>query len=136
MFTPQVFIFVFLSVGAVSLFGFLAVASYSEARRQERDSYYRNDMLKRLAESQSAGAAATLEYLREQARIKEIKTARRKREGYLLGGLINIAIGVALMVFLHAIVRDTPVFYVGLIPGLIGFALLSYGYLFMPRTES
>ena len=41
---------IFLSVGAASLFGFLAVAAWSEARRQERESYYKNDMLKKLAE--------------------------------------------------------------------------------------
>ena len=108
---PETFLFIFLSVGALSLFGFLAVASYSEARRQERDSYYRNDMLKKLAESQSPAAAATL------------------------GGMINLAIGIGLLVFLHAVVRNTPAFYVGLIPGLIGVALLLYHYLLAPRVE-
>ena len=132
---PETFLFIFLSVGALSLFGFLAVASYSEARRQERDSYYRNDMLKKLAESQSPAAAATLENLREQERIKERRNAQRKHEGHVLGGAINLAIGIGLMVFLHALVRNTPVFYVGLIPGLIGVALLLYHYLLRPRVE-
>ena len=132
---PETFLFIFLSVGALSLFGFLAVASYSEARRQERDSYYRNDMLKKLAESQSPAAAATLEYLREQERIKERRNDQRKHEGHVLGGMINLAIGIGLMVFLHALVRNTPVFYVGLIPGLIGVALLLYHYLLRPRVE-
>ena len=130
---PETFIFLFLSVGALSLFGFLAVASYSEGRRRERDSYYRNDMLKKLAESNSPAAAATLEYLREQERIKELRNAQRKQEGHLLGGLINLAIGIGLLVFLHAV--NTPAFYVGLIPGLIGVALLLYHYLLRPRVE-
>jgi len=48
---------------------------------------------------------------------------------------VNLAIGIGLMVFLHALVRNTPVFYVGLIPGLIGVALLLYHYLLRPRVE-
>ncbi|HEX3436926.1 MAG TPA: DUF6249 domain-containing protein [Pseudacidobacterium sp.] len=135
MFTPEVFIFIFLSVGALSLFGFLAVASYSEARRQERDSYYKNDMLKKIAESQSSSAIQTLEYLREQEQSAAMRRAQKKHEGYVLGGLINIAVGIGLMVFLHAVTRDNPVFYVGMIPGLVGAALLAYAYLLMPPNR-
>ena len=37
------------------------------------------------------------------------------------------------MIFLRAIERDEPVYLVGLIPGLIGVALLAYGYLLAPK---
>ncbi|HZU10526.1 MAG TPA: hypothetical protein VFA02_11550 [Pseudacidobacterium sp.] len=136
MFTPEVFIFIFLSVGAISMFGFMAVASWAGARQQERESYYKNDMLKKLADSSSSGAAATLEYLREQERIALARRAQKKHEGYIVGGMINLAVGVALMVFLHAIVREQPVFYVGLVPGLIGVALIAYALLFLPRSSA
>ena len=36
------------------------------------------------------------------------------------------------MVFLHGIVRGTPVYLVGLIPLLVGAALLGYAYMLAP----
>ncbi len=125
-------IFIFLSVGAASLFGFLAVAAYSEARRQERESYYKSDMLKRLAEMQTSGALTALEYLREQQQAKLVKQAEQKREGYALGGLITSFVGIGLMIFLWEIVLSTPVYLVGLIPTLIGVAMLIYIYVLAP----
>jgi hypothetical protein len=127
------FLFIFLSVGAVALFGFLAVAAWSSARQLERESYYRNDMLKKLADSQSSGAVATIEYLNEEQRAKRVKDEEKKREGFILGGLINAAIGVALMAFLGAITHGKPVYLVGLIPLSVGIALLVYVYLLVPR---
>jgi FtsZ-interacting cell division protein ZipA len=40
-------VFVFLAVGAVALFSMVSVAVWSEARRKEREAYYKNDMIKR-----------------------------------------------------------------------------------------
>lgn len=123
-------IFCFLSVGAVALFGFLAVAAWAGSRQQERESYYRNDMLKKLAESDTQSAAATIAYLQEKERAQEARREAKKREGYMLGGLINIAIGAGLMAFLAAIVQDNrAVGLVGLIPFLIGAALLIHAWL-------
>jgi|SRR5579883_875757 Flp pilus assembly protein TadB len=118
-------LFCFLSVGAVALFGFLAVAAWAGSRQQERESYYRNDMLKKLAESDTQSAAATIAYLQEKDRATEARRDMKKREGYMLGGLINVAIGIGLMAFLSTIVHDNPaVGLVGLLPFLIGAALL------------
>jgi hypothetical protein len=133
MFQGPFWLFAFLSVGAAALFGFLAVAAYSEARRQERESYYKSDMLKKLAEMQTSGAAAALEYLREQQQAKLAGQAEKKREGYLLGGLITSAVGIGLMIFLRAIVHAEPVYLVGLIPTLIGVSMLVYIYALAPR---
>lgn len=127
---PSVAVFLFLAVGAIALFSFLAVAAWSGSRSEERKAYYKNDMLKKLAESPASGAAATLEYLREQERQK----VRRQRGGMQLGGLITAAVGIALMVFLGAIVHPEPVYFVGLIPLLIGIALFGYAH-FMMATE-
>jgi hypothetical protein len=133
MFQGPFWLFAFLSVGAASLFGFLAVAAYSEARRQERESYYKSDMLKKLAEMQTSGAAAALEYLREQQQARLAGQAEKKREGYLLGGLMTSAVGIGLMIFLRAIVHAEPVYLVGLIPTFIGVAMLVYIYALAPR---
>ena len=42
-------------VGSIALFSFLAVASWSDARRKEREAYYRSETLKKIAESSGEG---------------------------------------------------------------------------------
>jgi Flp pilus assembly protein TadB len=130
MFQGPFWLFFFLSVGAASLFAFLAVAAYTESRRRERESYYKNDMLKKIAESQSSAAAATIEYLREEQQAIAARRIQKQREGYSLGGLVTAAVGIGLMVFLRAIVHGESVYLVGMIPLLIGLALLAHVYLF------
>jgi Flp pilus assembly protein TadB len=120
-------VFLFLSVGAVALFSFVAVASWAEARRKEREAYYRSETLKKITESQGAGAV--IELIREE----EKQTAIRRREGQKLGGLVNIAVGVGLLIFLRALIHDEPAYLVGLIPLLIGVVLLVYALFMAPR---
>jgi hypothetical protein len=117
-------IFLFLSLSAVSLFSFAGVAVWSSARRWEREAYYKNEMLKKVAESDGAGVVAALELLREQDRIAE----RQRRDGAKLGGLVTVATGIGLLVYLRVLVHDRPVYLCGLIPLLIGGALLTYAY--------
>jgi hypothetical protein len=118
-------VFVFLSVGAVALFSFVAVASWADARRKEREAYYRSETLKKIAESQGGGAV--LDLLREE----RTHAATSRREGLKLGGLVNLAVGLGLMAFLAKIARE--VYLVGLIPLLIGAALLGYAVFLSPR---
>jgi hypothetical protein len=115
-------VFVWLSIGSIALFTFLGVAAWTGTRARERELYYKNDLLKKIAESPEAGGAAAMQYLREQHRIAQEK----RRGGLQLGGLVTAAIGVGTMIFLLAIVHQ-PVFFVGLIPLLIGAVLFFYG---------
>src|SRR5215831_13828745 len=105
-------VFFFLSVASVALFSFVAVAAWSDTRRSEREAYYKSETLKKIAESQGAGASSAIEYLREEERNAE----RRRREGTKLGGLVTGAVGISLMIFLRAIVPDEPIYLVALIP--------------------
>jgi hypothetical protein len=125
---PDVAVFFFLAVGALSLFGFLAVASWANARSGERTSYYKSDMLKKLADSSGEGAKQTLEYLREETRF----AALRARERQKIAGLVNIAVGVGLMILLKGVEHNAPVYLVGTIPLLIGIALLVYVFTMAP----
>jgi lipopolysaccharide export LptBFGC system permease protein LptF len=120
-------LFLFLSVASIALFSFVSVAVWSQERRREREAYYKNETLKKIAESQGSGSTTAIEFLREQEKI----ASRRQREGLKLGGLVTIAVGVAMMIFLKAINRNNPepAYLVGLIPALIGIALLAYAYL-------
>jgi Domain of unknown function (DUF6249) len=124
-------IFLFLSVASVDLFSFVAVAVWSSERRREREAYYRSETLRKIAETQGAGGSSAIEFLREEER----NAVRRRQEGLKLGGLITVAVGVGMMVFIAAVdCRGTePAYLVGLIPLLIGVALLSYTYLLAPK---
>jgi len=116
-------LWMFLSIGAVSLFVvFIPLTSWIDSQRREREAFYKAETMRRLAESSGEGAKAAIELLREQSRIERNK----KREGLKIGGVINIGVGVALMIFLRALVGGKPVFLCGLIPGLIGVAMLVY----------
>jgi ferric-dicitrate binding protein FerR (iron transport regulator) len=117
---------IFLSVGAASMFSMISIVAWSDARRMERETYYRSELLKKAAESDASGAAATIEYLRTQ----EATASRRRNEAFKLGGLITAAAGIGLMIFLRLIVSETapPIYTLGLIPTLIGAVLLVYTY--------
>jgi hypothetical protein len=119
-------------VGSIALFSFLAVASWSEARRKEREAYYTSETLKKIAENSGEGAKGTLELLREQQ--KNLVTNRL--EGMKIGGLVTAAVGIGVMVLLHGIANDEgPVYLAGLIPLLIGVALLVYPFFLAPKVQ-
>jgi len=118
----------FLAVGAVALFGvFLPIASWSDSQRREREAFYKADTMRRLAEASGEGGKAAIELLREQNRLEWMK----KREGLKIGGLITIAVGIGLGAFLYSVAgaADHGVFMVGLIPALIGVAMLAYVFI-------
>lgn len=118
-------LWMFLSVGAVSLFViFIPLVSWIDSRRKEREAFYKADTMRRLAEGSGEGAKAALQLMREEDRMKRIKTL----EGIKIGGLVNLAAGVGITIFLRAMIgggSGSP-YLVGLIPGMVGVALLVY----------
>jgi hypothetical protein len=123
--------FLFLSVASIALFSFVAVAVWSRERRREREAYYRSETLRKIADTQGAGGSSAIEFLREE----EKNATRRRREGQKLGGLITVAVGISMMVFIKAVDRGDPepAYLVGLIPLFVGVALLAYTYLLAPK---
>jgi hypothetical protein len=118
-------------VGSIALFSFLAVASWSEARRKEREAYYTADALKKIADSSAEGAKSAVEYLREQYSL----AARKRVEGLKLGGLITAAVGIGMIAMLRGLDHDEPSYLIGLIPLLIGVALMFYGFALAPKAQ-
>jgi len=86
---------------------------------REREAFYRSETVKKLAEM-GGGPAAAMEYLRED----EKKTSHRRKQAVRLGGMITAASGIALMVFLAAVVKDREVYLAGLIPTFVGIVLV------------
>ena len=118
-------------VGSIALFSFLAVAVWSGTRQRERETYYKNETLKKIAESSGEGAKAAIELLREDRK----PTQKRSIEGMKLGGLITSAVGIGLMALLHGLEHEEPVYLVGVIPLLIGLVLLAYAFLLAPKQS-
>ncbi len=116
-------------VGSIALFSFLAVTTWAEARRKEREAYYRSETLKKIAESSSEAARSAMELMREQ----EKNAVKRRLEGLKIGGLVTAAIGIGVMALLRGLVHDHPVYLAGLIPLLIGMALLIYPFFLAPK---
>ena len=125
---PGVAVFVYLSIGAISLFSFLSVAVWTGSRKTEREAYYKAEMMKRIAEVGGEHNPA-LAYLREQERI----AVARRAAGLKIGGLVNVGVGIGLMLMLHALVPGSGVYMVGTIPLLVGVALLVYVFGIIPK---
>jgi len=124
-------LWMFLSIGAVALFVvFIPLTSYIDSQRREREAFYKAETLRRIAESTTEGGKAAVELLRQQDRIARVKS----REGLKVGGLINIGVGVALLIFLHALVGPA-ISLCGLFPGLIGVGMLVYVYVLAAPIE-
>lgn len=119
----------------LAVFSFLAIVSWSDARRREREAYYKSDMVKKVAESQGTGANAAIEFLREQEQIGN----RRRRDGLRLGGLITAVVGIGLMILLGALAQDKSLgipqgtYLAGLIPLFVGLVLLVHAQFLAPK---
>lgn len=132
LFNPANGPWIFLSIGAVALFVvFIPLTSWIDSQRKEREAFYRAETFRRLAEASGDGAKAALDLFREQDRAQRGKA----REGMKIGGLVNIAVGAALVIFLRALVGNEPVYLCGLIPGFVGIALLVYSLFLAPPLE-
>jgi hypothetical protein len=116
----------FLAVAASGMWAFIAVASWADIRRREREAYCRHETMKKISEMPGESG---LVLLREDER----NTARRRRENIKLGRLITSAIGVGFMIFLGAVDTQKAAYLVGLIALLVGFALLAYSYVLAPK---
>lgn len=115
----------FLTISAVALFAvFIPLVTFIDSRRKEREAYYKAETIRRVAEASGEGARAAVELLRHQDRIAQIKV----REGLKMGGIINIGVGSALVIFLGGFL-SWKIALCGLIPGFIGLAMLVYVFL-------
>jgi len=100
-------------------------------RKQEREAFYKAETLRRITESSGEGAKAACELLKEEERLNRIKA----REGLKIGGLICVSVGIALLIFLRALIGNEPVYLCGLIPGFIGVAMLVYVFFMAKPVE-
>ena len=118
-------------VGIISVFTMIIFSVWFGSKKKEREAFYRSETLRRITEASGEGAKAAIDLLKEEERLKRIKD----REGIKIGGLVCVAVGIALIIFLRVLVHDEPVYLCGLIPGFIGVALLGYVYFMAGPVE-
>jgi hypothetical protein len=130
---PEVIAVFIPIVGSVSLFTFLVFVVWFGTRQKEREAFYKSETLRRITESSGEGAKAAIELMREEEHLKRVKA----REGMKIGGLVCVAVGVAMVIFLKAMTATDPgaPYLVGLIPGLVGVALLVYVFFMAGPVE-
>jgi Flp pilus assembly protein TadB len=112
-------------VSIIAVFTFVAVASWSENRRKERETYYRHETYRKILEHPGESTRAVVELMREEERRQQ----QRRVEGLRLGGVITLAAGIGAMVFLYYLVEDEPIYLAGLVAALIGLVLALFGFL-------
>lgn len=127
--------FVFLSIAVVSVCSFTAVVIWVKERRREREAYYSSETVKKIAELQGPNVNAAVEFIRDAERSATL----RRLEGLKVGGLLAIAVGLGVGILLRAVDRNNPEpapdFLIGIIPVLVGVALLVYVYMLAPTRR-
>ncbi len=126
---PGAMVFLIPIVGSVALFTFLAVSSYAEERRKEREAYYRYDFQKKLLET-----GGTPEQIGALLLQQDEARTGRDTEGRKLGGLVTMAIGFGLLFGLRFV--GDAVWMIGYVPIAIGGAITLYAFLLAPRRST
>ena len=120
--------FLFLSVAAICVFSFISISVWTDARRKEREAYYKAEAARRLTDLAGQGVQAVIEIMREEERIERQKSAIaevKRLEGLKIGAVVNIGVGIALYAFMRSVGGPGMV---GAFPFAIGMALAVYAY--------
>ena len=125
-------VFLIPVVALICVFTFIAVATWSENRRKEREAYYRSETYQKMLDGSAEAAESVRALIRDEEERRERKRVQGMRMGMRLGGLITMVAGIGLAVFLYYLIDDDPVYLVGLIPILIGLVLTVYGFVMAP----
>lgn len=128
---PILVAFVLPVVGTIATFAFLIIVVKARSSVREKEAFYKNEAIQRIAASPD-GATAVVEYLREE----KLQAEKHRREKLLLGGMITTAVGLGLMIYLfarHYSDHDAYEHLIGIIPFLIGVAMLAYTYWLAPK---
>lgn len=118
-------------VCTIATFLFLAFVIKEKSRASEREAFHRNEVMQKIAASPD-GASTVIEFLREERGLSEKKRQQKLR----LNGLITAAVGLGLMIYLfarHYSDHDAYEHLIGVIPFLIGVAILIYSYWLAPK---
>ena len=126
--------FLFLAAAVVAVFAFLSIAVWVNGPAHERLARERLALLRTVAENQNENAREVLDMLRREDEKRAARKAREERQGWIVGGLIVIAIGVGLGIMMIAL-EGGRTWTLAAIPLLIGAVLLGVGLHTNPNRE-
>ena len=117
--------------------------AWADARKKEREAFYRSEVRKKLIEQWGGTNSEQLrELLRDDSRHSELRQLcdlahedrppdpRRRRERLLLAGLVTSALGAGLVIALNLMPTGSRIAYIGIVPILVGVALLIHAFFF------
>ena len=119
--------FLFLAAAVVAVFAFCSIVVWVSTPARERQAPDRLSLLKTLAENPGANAAQILALLRTEDESRAERRERDEQSGYIVGGLIVMAVGVGLGAMLAILDNRGGSWSVALIPLLIGCVLVGAG---------
>jgi len=114
--------------GSIALFSFLAVATWAEQRRKERESYYRYEFRKNLVDAGKMDANDVRDLIHYEQQTQMYKS----RQSSIVGGFVLLGVGAGMLLGLRWIPED-GLWMVGYIPLFIGIALTVYALFVAPR---
>src|SRR5215831_18019015 len=120
--------FLFLAAAVVAVFAFCSIVVWVATPSRERQARDRLALLKTLAEHPNENAAQILAMLRKEDEQRAERRERDEKSGFLLGGLIVMAVGLGLGTMLAILDNRGGAWSVALIPFLIGCVLLGAGF--------
>ncbi len=120
-------------IGSVAVFGYFAVHEWVESRRKEREEFYRSETLRRFSESNQPDMLA--QFLAEEKAARH-EMRMQQRESLRLGGLVTMMAGIGFGVTMAGVAPEHRFYLFGLIPLLVGLALLVYVYLLAPKAPA
>jgi hypothetical protein len=130
--------FAFVGMAAVSFFAFLTISHWISTVAGERRDRDRLALLKKAAEQPPETAERLRLLLQEEDARTEARLRRRaigeRREG-IQGGLVVLAVGVGLGIFLRSVVPDRPVWTLGIMLVLIGLVITSVAMFGSPTED-
>jgi len=128
-----------LTVIVIGVFTFLSIAAWANARKREREAFYRSELRKQLIEKWGGDSPEHLvKLLGDDAKSAELRqlldlggegkeqSPRSRRDGMLLAGLITTAVGVGMLIFLKTLPNAAEAANIGIIPLIVGVAVLIY----------
>jgi len=122
------FIGVLIPIAGIAM---VVLIVWIEQQRKGKQAFHHSELLRKIAESQGGAADKVLEMIRQE----QFEAKIRRREGLKLGGLITAAAGLGVIAVLAILTPDKPVWIVGVIPFLIGAALVVYVVFMAPEPK-
>jgi hypothetical protein len=120
-------------ISIVAVFGWLAVHEWVESRRKEREEFYRSETMRRFSESNQPDMLTRF-LAEEKAARHELRV--QQRETLRLAGLVTMMAGIGVGVMVAGIAPQERYYLFGLLPVLVGMALLIYVYLLAPQAPA